>query len=612
MGHQRDQYDNTIQTHKDVVERFQSTSHPTEDLLLEIETVLERLRRIVVHPDLDNPETYTQYDVPAAADAKWTIDCSAKFYFLKHLIDELRHKELSIAVICQSGQLLHIMERFLQGFQVSYYRADTGYASQSADCKLNIKIMSPQEDASSDSVAADAVICFDNSAEAGGPALKLLQENTNSKLAMMVLAVPGTVEHVERCLSPNLTRQQKLRALAHGVFDLRYEAGKLEHGQIPSIETAKIISDFVTSSENEREWSVAALSMLENLDSQTESDIELPQSSLPAHAGEKRTFGGTEIEMPASDTFKRPRLASNGVHANDQPATINPLELDISHVSDSINKPSHPIAESSGADSSDLNETVRRLQSLLLTAQTSLAEHKHDLSELQYRHEDQRAQLVELTRKNEDAIDTAQKAVNRMTEGATTTSALRVENRALKEDLKIAKDALGDHSIPERAAFEQQRIALEQVQKEKADLEKRLKSQQGDLDYMQEMYQNTSSTAQKLGITNQELQNSLNHEQNRATGERIRAKEMTLDARAQNLSKENKQLKAKIREQTDALTRKDKELSLLREASRGRMGTRGSSLPRSPRTGSPLKNAAGSRQSSPSAGELRRHPLRQG
>jgi chromosome segregation ATPase len=319
--------------------------------------------------------------------------------------------------------------------------------------------------------------------------------------------------------------------------------------------------------------------------------------------------------MAASDTFKRPRLASNGVHLPDQPVTINPLELDISHVSDSVAVPSNPhVISPEVIDPSDLNETVRRLQSLLLTAQTSLADHKQDLGELQYRHEDQRNLIVELTRKNEEAVDTAQKAVTRMTENAATANALRIENRSLKEQLKAAQEALTDHSIPERAEFERQRLAFEQSQDENRILEKRLKTQQSDLDYAQEMYQTSSSVAQRLGTTNRELENALSHAQNRANGEQTRAKQMTLDARASTLVRENKQLKAKLKEQADVLARKDKELSLLKEASRGRMGTRGSSVPRSPRMSSPLKTAAGSRQSSPSATELRgrTHPLRQG
>jgi hypothetical protein len=614
MGHQRDSYPLMIQQHKDIIERFLQTTDPSDELIVEIETLLERLRRIVVHPDLDNIETYTQYDVPPSAHAKWAIDCSSKFHFLKHLIDELRDKELAIAVICQSVQLLHILENFLLGFKVTCYRADTGQTTEQDGCALTIKIMSPNEDASHESLAADSVICMDNSAEAGGSTLKLLQE-PKSDLVMMTLAVPGTIEHVERCLSPNLTHQQKLRALVHGIFDLRHDSGKLEHGQLPSVETAKVIAGLLNSGPGDREWSVPALSMLENLDSQTESDIELPQSGEAAYSGLKHTLDTSEVEMSASDTFKRPRLASNGVNPHDQPITINPLELDITHISDSAPLPSHvPLISSGVIDPSDVNETVKRLQSLLLTAQTSLADHRHDLGELQYRHEEQRNQIIELTRKNEEAIEMAQKAVTRMTEGSATANALRIENHSLKEQLKAAQETLADHSIPERAELEQVRLAFQQSQNENQILEKRLKTQQSDLDYAQEMYQNSSSAAQRLGTTNRELENALSHAQNLASGEQTRAKQMTLTARAQNLARENKQLKAKLNEQTNALTRKDKELSLLKEASRGRMGTRGSSVPRSPRMGSPLKNAAGSRQSSPSAGELRgrTHPLRQG
>ncbi|KAM0707719.1 hypothetical protein Q7P35_004367 [Cladosporium inversicolor] len=615
LGHQRDSYPLMIQHHMDIIEGFLGTGQPSEELIVEIETLLERLRRIVVHPDLDNVETYTQYDVPPAAHAKWAIDCSAKFHFLKHLVDELRDTELTIAVICQSAQLLHILENFLLGFKVTCYRADTGQTVKQDGCALTFKIMSHNEDASYESLAADAVICMDNSAEAGGSTLKLLH-GPNNDLIMMTLAVPGTIEHVERCLSLDLSNQQKLRALVHGIFDLRHDSGKLEHGQLPSVETAKVIAGFLTSNSNEREWSVAALSMLENLDSQTESDIELPQSSA-ALPGGKHALDTSEVEIPASDTFKRPRLASNGVHLPDQPVTINPLELelDISHVSDSVAVASNQqVFSSEVINPSDLNETVRRLQSLLLTAQTSLADHKQDLGELQYRHEDQRNLIVELTRKNEEAMDTAQKAVTRMTENAATANTLRVENRSLKEQLKAAQEVLTDHSIPERAELEKQRLAFQQSQDENIILEKRLKTQQSDLDYAQEIYQETSLIAQQLGTTNRELENALSHAKNLASGEQNRAKQMTLDARASNLARENKQLKAKLKEQADALARKDKELTLMKEASRGRMGTRGSSVPRSPRMASPLKAAGGSRQSSPSATELRgrTHPLRQG
>ncbi|KAL1589764.1 hypothetical protein WHR41_01617 [Cladosporium halotolerans] len=613
LGHQRDAYPTMIQQHKEMIERFLHTSQPIDDLAVEIETLVERLRRIVVHPDLDNVETLTQYEVPPPAHAKWAIDCSAKFGFLKHLIDELKDKSSSIAVICQPGQLLYILENFLLGFEVTCYRADTGKTTSHESCSLTVNIMASNEDISPDSIDVDAVICLDNSAEAGGSALKLLQEGKTKKPVMMALVVPSTVEHVERCLSPNLTQQQRLRATMHGIFDLRYDAGKLEHSQLPSIESAKVIAGFIANGEPDKEWCIAPLSMLENLDSQTESDIDVPHSENATHAGDKRSF-----ELPGNgiepESFKRPRLEPNG--AQEHPITINPLELDISHVSDSVPKTSNPTMTSSGPEQTDdLAEINKRLQTLLLKTQTQLADHQQALSDLQYRHEEQRNDIIELTKKNDDAIDTAQKAVTRMSESAATLSALRAENRSLKEQLKAATDALADHSVPERAALEQSRIALAQAQSEKEKLENRLRTQQHDLDYAQEMYQTASRSAQDSATTNRDLENELAHARNRAAGEQARAKQMTLDARAQNIERENKMLQARVREQAETLARKDKELMQFREASRGRMGTRGNSVPRSPRVLSPMKHVGGgSRQSSPAAGESRGkwHPLRQG
>ncbi|KAM0723653.1 hypothetical protein Q7P37_000641 [Cladosporium fusiforme] len=612
-GHQRDAYPTMIQQHKDLIERFLNTSQPGDILTTEIEMLLEQLRRIVVHPDLVNSETWTQYDVPSGAQAQWAIDSSSKFAFLKHLIDELRDKGLSIAVICQTDHLLQIMEDFLDGFKVTCYRADTGNRTEQDGCKLTFNIMTPNEDASLESLAADVVVCMDKSAEAGGPALKLLQDGANKPL-IMTFVIPGTIEHVERCLSPDLTQQQRLRATMHGVFDLRYDAGKLEHGQLPSVESAKVIAEYIKSTENDKEWSIAALTMLENLDSQTESDIAFPASGAVTHAGDKRSFETSDADLSPTTSFKRPRIEPNGSLAPDQPTTINPQQLHLSHISDSVGR-----LDSSNMDSADLMNSNKRLQALLFEAQAKLAAHEKDLSELQYRYEEQSKALHDTRKASESAMDTASKAGHRMTEGFSATTALRAEVRALKEERNADKAALADHSIPERAVFEQQRIALAKSEAEKKQLEERLKNQENELQFARDLYQTASSSAQRLGTANKELENALAHAQNRASGEQTRAKQMTLDARAQNLDRENKQLKAQVKTQHDALQRKDKELVQLKEASRGRMGTRGSSVPRSPRMSSPLnsvaRGAAGaSRQSSPAAGELRgrSHPLRQG
>jgi len=241
------------------------------------------------------------------------------------------------------------------------------------------------------------------------------------------------------------------------------------------------------------------------------------------------------------------------------------------------------------------------------------------LADLQYRHEEQRTTLIETINERDSAIATAQKAVERETDLNKNLAAVRAERDVFRTGLVTAQAALLSHSVPERAEIEAVRQDSEKAVKREIELERRLKTAQNDLDYARDMYQTASSQAQALASQNQDLENRLAHVQNRATGEQARARQMTLDAQAQTFARENQQLKIRLQDREESLRLKDEELAKLREANRGRMGTRGSSVPRSPRMASPMKlGGPGSRQGSPAAGELRPkgqgmlHPLRQG
>lgn len=623
-GHQRDAYPTMIHKHKDLIAHFLSASEPDEALISNVEELLERLRRITVHPDLDNTETFTQYSVEPSISATWDVDCSVKFRFLKQLCEHLREKELTIAVVAQAGRLQEILETFFAGIRITCNRIDNGYGLEQDGCALTVNIMSSNEDASTDSVSADIVVALDGTANSGCSALKLLQDNAAGAAPLLLsLVVPNTVEHIESCLSPTLSARQRLRALINGVSDLRLEAGKLEEGQASLQDSVAAMVEYLKGTE-EKEWPLAPLSMLENLDSQTESEIEPPSAEDGISTGEKRAHDTDEMEIAATaSSSKRPRIEqANGVERPDLPMTINPLDIEITHISDSVAKRSQSLIETSDlAPVPGMSDSEKRLQALLHEAQAQVADHAQALADLQYRHEDQRTQLIEIINERDSAIATAQKAVERMTEISKTSSTLRTERDELKTSLMTAQAALLNHSIPERAEFERLRQTTEQAVKDKADLERRLKTAQDDLDYARDMYQTSSSQAQALASQTQDLENRLSHAQNRATGEQARARQMTLDTQARNMARENKQLKQRLQERETSLRVKDEELSKLREVSRGRMGTRGSSVPRSPRMASPMKLAgggSGSRQGSPAAGDLRSkghqmlHPLRQG
>jgi uncharacterized protein (DUF3084 family) len=196
-------------------------------------------------------------------------------------------------------------------------------------------------------------------------------------------------------------------------------------------------------------------------------------------------------------------------------------------------------------------------------------------------------------------------------------STLRTRRSELEEELKEAKERLLDHSVPDRAEFEALRLAAAQSKMNREKTESRLLQAQKDLEYIRGLYQNSSSSAQELATQNTDLENQVAVLQNKATGEQAKLRQMSYDAFTTNLQSENKKLKSMMKDRESAIKFRDEEIAKLKEA-RGRvMGTRGTSVPRSPRVGSPMKfdRRMGSRHTSPAAGDLRErtgllHPLR--
>jgi len=179
-----------------------------------------------------------------------------------------------------------------------------------------------------------------------------------------------------------------------------------------------------------------------------------------------------------------------------------------------------------------------------------------------------------------------------------------------------------DHTVPERAEIERIRSEADQARSEKEQVEKRLERLNQEHEYLRSIYQTASQSAQNLSSRTTDLENALAIAQNKATSAQARLRSLGYDAQTSLLRDENKKLKALLKDRETAIKFRDEDLARLKEAHRGRMGTRGTSVPRSPRVGSPMKMAVdgglkgrGSRQGSPAAGELRKgallHSLRQ-
>lgn len=620
---QRDQYRENIYYKMALLSRFREERQPSAELLAEANEFLDRLRDIAMHPDLINPETLSQ-TTEAERQARWDAKCSAKFQFLQEILGDLqsRHKSTHVAVVASAKRLPGMVENFLNGLHVPNRRVANTVTGQDSDFQTitrGVKVSVIDLDAGLTPkavVPADLVISLDASPDVKNPVLQALRKHNDSWSMLLNLVLPRTVEHMELCLQNDLSKSVRTRMLMKATRELSYESGRLENRQAPVKEAAALIVDYLDDS-NASIWPLAGLSQLEEMDSQTETDIE-PQASYGTDTPNamKRPLQAMEVDLD-DDPTKRPRQFSPPV----TPATINPHDIELTHVSDSLEKAAPSGTDMAGSQvHSNTGASEQQLRGRLQGVQDRLDEHVKALEDLQYRHEDQRKKLVEVTRERDAAMNAAAVAVNRMTGAEANNKSLRAERTQLKEALAEAKKSLLEHSVPERIEFERLRLLMEQATIDKDKAEKRAETTQKELDWTRSMYQDHSSKAIELANQNREYENRLTVALNKAQGEAARAREISVQGHNKALEQDNVRLRVMLENRDAALRFKDEEITRLKDSGRGRMGTRQTSQPpRSPRLGSPLKGR-GSRAASPAVGDVgvgakstksMLHPLRQ-
>lgn len=613
---QRDQYKNGFQWYKGEIQGFLDGDDSPERFS-KAETALNELRDIAIHPDLINSEACSQ-PLSTPEQAQWDVDASCKFCFLGELLDRYRFQEddVHIAVAAKGHVIPEMLENFLQANGVSHTRLAVEIPTAGAS-GLRVSVVDLETDVPIDRMErADVVLVIDGACNTQDPMIQATRRagRDNDWAPLLILVAPCTVEHIERSLLPSIADTTRVRTLLKTALKLQLQgvAGKLTPSQASSKDAAIAVAGFLAGP---NDWTIEELGTIENLDSQTETDIDQTMNGDgDSFSGGKRSLDA-DVDTLMGNPAKKPRGSSvevvEGQVNGTMPATINPQDIEITHISDSIGK----ATQSALDDFSSMSE-LEQLRRILSEKQDELHEHVKAMSDLQYRHEEQHVELAKTKNERDEAIMTAQNAVTRMSVAANQSAELRIERTALKELLAEANSKLLSHAIPERREFETLRLAMEQEKLAKEKAEKRLEQAQKDSEYSRELYQNTSSQARELVQQNTDLEARLEIAERLAAGEQVKVQQATAAGRDKLLVKENQKLKTLLQDREAGMKFKDEEIARLKEAGRGRMGTRGSSVPRSPRMGSPALKGRSSRQTSPAMGEVVKgkhlHPLRQG
>ncbi|KAH0366431.1 hypothetical protein KCU65_g5390, partial [Aureobasidium melanogenum] len=586
---QKDHYKCAFETCKNMIEDF--TLHKVwpadSELANQARDFVVQLHYIVNHLDLNNPGASTASQTSQSLQAEWDMTMSSKFRFLKSLLDAAKSQNLHIALLVEPGRLAAILQNFLQGISIMYNVIDGQNNVTNLESTATILLTSVETIYTPSPLDIDMVVALDGSMPSDiiTRTQKMLSQQ-DTLLPTISLVIPLSIEHVERCLPSTLSEAERLHVLISTVTNERLAAGWQSRGADTEFESKA--SDIISWVLNpaEADWpfyGLPNLQLVEALSSQSGSEDELMVNNNGL--SNKRQLDNDEAPLA-----KRVRVDES------LPLTINPADMHItpgalpmsnSHVSDSVAASQH------AATLQELHQAQAQLRELTKAMET-----------LQYDHEEQRAEMVKAQKERNDALQREERLMTSNNDLRAKNTLLRDEVLGLKNQLETARVALINHTVPEIAEVEKIKAESLAATVERDREAKRAQMAETQLGYVTTQYQTASTENTKLAAANDQLTASVAELEVKASGEQARLKELNNNALIKKYSGEIKKLRHDLSEREGTMQRMSEELNRLREP-RGRVGTRASSIPRSPRAGT---REPQSRQGSPSV-QRPAHPL---
>ena len=295
------------------------------------------------------------------------------------------------------------------------------------------------------------------------------------------------------------------------------------------------------------------------------------------------------------------------------PETVNPADVSITQISDSVGDSSHAQALENTA-ATPANNTrdapallarikaadaeITSLQARLETSQARLNEYMTSLESLQYRFEESGAEIRAARKEHDEAEMRAAVAIKQKESLAARFEKVDEECRVAKAQLdaeRAANVSSADTNIAELARL---RASLAEAETAKDKAEKSIARKEADFEFLRSEYQKASSAAAEYAdrIENLEAQNiTLTR---KADGQAAKLKRMVIDENQRSLLRENQKLKLELENREKLLAQREEEFRSVKNLKGLGMGTRAASVPRSPRVGA----NGGSRAASPLPG----------
>ncbi|KAL8711453.1 MAG: hypothetical protein Q9220_004111 [cf. Caloplaca sp. 1 TL-2023] len=603
----RDQYTSTINMFRRPIEDLMSLENPDEDCLQEIVRLLTRVNNITTHSDLDAQESLeTSSQVSPEDEATWAENCSFKFQFLHHLIEQVRYHDVHISVVAQSGRLLDMMETYLRGRGVHYFRPDGRGASSPNDerfagCRCQFSIVPSGPEGMNLAVKpALLIVALDASFNAQDPQVYRMrvQPSANWMMPIVHLLVYKSAEHITRCLPVQMDRVDRVKKIVSCMTQMRHQVGVLQIEDTEVVAAAEEVAITLRLGGQENRWTLPAIRPLpldfieaSHEDStQNGSQSSLDRDGLIQSSALKRAW---DSETNNSEPAKRQRRSPAG---------------NVSHVSDSISQNSQmDQLQRQNAFLQQENSTLKfQINSLTLSLhnlkdeltmaarvnkdlyskasiQTISPDHLADLeaslSSLQTRYENKNRSHRHLDLEKTDLLASLEKSKQKLETQSTELAHLKTLRKTLESDLEGARADLLASSTPDIARIAVAESSARASATELATLTKKTDNLTSDLDFTRSAYQSASTSAADLAAQVTTLTSQLEIAERKAGGEAVRLATINRDTAVKDARRQVRVFKAMLEERERYVRRKEEEIVELkgRRAGKG-VVTRGGSV----------------------------------
>ncbi|KAH7054207.1 class II histone deacetylase complex subunits 2 and 3-domain-containing protein [Macrophomina phaseolina] len=605
-GLQGDQYRREISFKKEEITDFTENDPPDGSSINGVRELLENVGNVITHMDLGyaNEDSLTQYDANSKVLVAWSNNSSTKFRFLGGVLDRLRHSKLHFVILGRAGALTDIIETFVGGMGIQYSRGGA-IDRQAFDAResLFVTILATDfQDVDTRIPPAQLIFAMDSTVKCQEPRIKALRNHlrgAKDSIPMITPIAMNSLEHVERCIAPSLQGLAREKLVVRFMTELRQLAGRVDVSTKADHAVNLIVPSIETDLDHHEAWPLPRVGSIkqdvhfdESMISSLSVSSSVPMGTINSSAGQKR-----HLEVEENEPAKRTRLTPQP-----DPDTVNPN--DITRISDSVPRPTQHHGLSSNPELDEHIKAYRKDEKLrqeFKYMKERLKQFEEALEVCQTEKEGQKDLIFHLKKENTDLKLSQINYSERIRTQNSTIESLRNERDIIKEQLTETRQQLASSTIPEVAEREQLRRERDDALAKLERAQKTRETENKESEFFRSQYQDASNRASELSAENTLLTRQLREFERLASGERERARRLTLNAVTDAYRDEAEMLRAQLRDREEIIRQKTEEIKAIR--GRQGVGTRAGSVPRSPRiTGGP-----GSRGGSPAPSGLGGH-----